>query len=89
MKLIINADDFGLSKSITDGIIEGIKGGYITSTSLMVNMPFAKYAIDKMLKNKMLIIPGFKMKLAKFFSRFVSDKFLLKTIYKIQRKKAS
>ena len=49
----------------------------------------AKYAIDKMLKNKMLIIPGFKMKLAKFFSRFVSDKFLLKTIYKIQRKKAS
>ena len=50
MKLIINADDFGLSKSITDGIIEGIKGGYITSTSLMVNMPFAKYAIDEAVK---------------------------------------
>ena len=29
MKLIINADDFGLSKSITDGIITGIKDGYI------------------------------------------------------------
>lgn len=26
MKLIINADDFGLSKSISDGIIEGING---------------------------------------------------------------
>lgn len=26
MKLIINSDDFGLSKSISDGIIEGIKG---------------------------------------------------------------
>lgn len=51
MKLIINADDFGLSKSITDGIIEGIKDGYITSTSLMVNMPFAKYAIDEAVKN--------------------------------------
>lgn len=51
MKLIINADDFGLSKSITDGIIEALKCGYITSTSLMVNMPFAKYAIDEAIKN--------------------------------------
>ena len=50
MKLIINADDFGLSQSITDGIVEGIKDGYITSTSLMVNMPFAKYAIDEAVK---------------------------------------
>ena len=49
----------------------------------------AKYAIDKMFKNKMLIIPGFKMKCAKFFSRFASDKFLLKVIYRIQKKKAS
>ena len=51
MRLIINADDFGLSKSITDGIIEGIKGGYITSTSLMVNMPFAEYAVKEAIKN--------------------------------------
>lgn len=29
MKLIINADDFGLSKSITNGIVEGILNGYI------------------------------------------------------------
>ena len=29
MKLIINVDDFGLSKSISDGIIEGINGKYI------------------------------------------------------------
>ena len=49
----------------------------------------AKYAIDQMFKNKMLIIPGFKMKCAKFFSRFASDKSLLKTVYKIQKKKAS
>ena len=48
----------------------------------------AKYAIDQMLKNKMLIIPGTKMKMAKFFSRFVSDKFLLRQTYKIQKKKA-
>ena len=48
----------------------------------------AKYAIDQMFKNKMLIIPGTTMKMAKFFSRFVSDKFMLRQIYKIQRKKA-
>ena len=45
----------------------------------------ARYAIDKMFDKKMLIIPGFKMKCAKFFSRFVSDKFLLRITYKIQR----
>ena len=38
MKLIINADDFGLSKGITDGIIEGMLDGYITSTTVMINM---------------------------------------------------
>ncbi len=48
----------------------------------------AKYAIDEMFKNKMLIIPGFKMKCAKFFGRFVSDKFLLRCAYRIQKKKA-
>ncbi len=49
----------------------------------------AKYAIDKMFDNKMLIIPGIKMKLLKFFSRFLSDKFLLRIIYRNQKKKAS
>ena len=49
----------------------------------------AKYAIDNMFKNKLLIIPGFKMKCAKFFSRFISDKTKLKITYNIQKKKAS
>ena len=49
----------------------------------------AKYAIDNMFKNKMLIIPGFKMKCAKFFGRFVSDKSKLKMAYNIQKKKTS
>lgn len=48
----------------------------------------ARYAIDEMLeKKKMIIIPGKKMKLAKFFSRFVSDKFLIRITYRIQKKK--
>jgi short-subunit dehydrogenase len=49
----------------------------------------AKYAIDQMFKVKMLIIPGTKMKLAKFFGRFASDKALLRMTYKIQKRKAS
>lgn len=49
----------------------------------------AKYAIDKMFKEKMLIIPGVKMKLARFFGRFLSDKTMLKIVYNIQKKKAS
>lgn len=47
----------------------------------------ARYAINKMLKNKRLIIPGISMKLSNFFKRFVSEKFMLKTAYRVQRKK--
>ena len=47
----------------------------------------AEYAIDEMFKGKLLIIPGFKMKLTKFFKRFVSDKSLLKMTYNIQKRK--
>lgn len=49
----------------------------------------AKYAIDKMLKGKLLIIPGFKMKCARFFGKFVPNKLMLKITYNIQKKKAS
>ncbi len=51
MKLIINSDDFGLSKSITDGIVDGIKEGVLTSTSIMANMDYAKYAVEQALAN--------------------------------------
>ena len=47
----------------------------------------AKYAIDKMFENKMLIIPGSGMRLAKFMSRFVSDKFLLRIASNVQKNK--
>ena len=56
MKLIINADDFGLSESINDGIIKGINEGCITDTTLMVNTPYTKDAIDKALKNNISCI---------------------------------
>lgn len=47
----------------------------------------AKYAIDGMFKNKLLIIPGFKMKCSKFFGRFLSDKKIMSFTYMIQKKK--
>jgi len=47
----------------------------------------ARYAVDQMLKNKLVIIPGFKMKCARFFGRFISDKKLMAITYKIQEKK--
>lgn len=36
MKLIINADDFGLTLNVSRGIIDGIKTGVITDTSAIV-----------------------------------------------------
>lgn len=47
----------------------------------------AKYAIDKMFKNKLLIIPGTTVRLGVFFSKFLPLKTLLKITYKIQDKK--
>ncbi len=45
MKLILNADDFGLSPSINRGIIECIDEGLITSTTMMMNTPYTDEAI--------------------------------------------
>lgn len=47
----------------------------------------AKYAINKMFKNKTVIIPGFKMKCVKFFGRLIPDKAQMAIAYRIQRKK--
>ena len=38
-KLIVNADDFGLTKEISDEIIKIFFLGNISSTSLMANTP--------------------------------------------------
>ena len=47
----------------------------------------ARYAIDKMFKNKLIIIPGFTIRIGIFFSRFIPRKFLLRISYNIQKKK--
>ena len=47
----------------------------------------AEYTLSQLEKGKTIIIPGMKMKCAKFFSHFVSDKMLAKMAYNIQKKK--
>lgn len=44
--LIVNADDFGLSKGINEGIIKAYREGILTSTTLMVNMPAFNQAVS-------------------------------------------
>lgn len=53
----------------------------------MISKDVSKYAVDQMFRGKVVIIPGFKMKCAKFFSRLVSDHFCMRVVYRIQRKK--
>ena len=47
----------------------------------------ARYAINMMFKNKLIIIPGLSVKLGIFFSRLVPIKTLLKISYNIQKRK--
>ena len=49
----------------------------------------ARYAIDKTMDGKMVIIPGFMMKAARFFSHFCSEKRLTKIIFNAQTRKDS
>lgn len=44
MKLIIRADDYGITDSVTWAILRGFKEGVITSTGLMSNMPSSEEA---------------------------------------------
>ena len=45
-RLIVNADDFGIGRCISEAIVESHRLGIVTSTTLMVNMPAAAYAGD-------------------------------------------
>lgn len=46
MKIIINADDFGLSHEVNLAIVEAFEKGLITNTTIMVNMPGFEEAIE-------------------------------------------
>ncbi|WP_073153978.1 chitin disaccharide deacetylase [Seinonella peptonophila] len=44
--LIVNADDFGLSRGVNHGIVDAHKYGIVTSTTMLVNMPGASHAVE-------------------------------------------
>lgn len=50
----------------------------------MSSQDVAKYAIEKLFKKKMIIIPGFKMKVFYQLSKIIPERLKLKIIYKIQ-----
>ncbi len=57
--------------------VKSLTSDYVTS-----------YTIKKLKRNKLLIIPSFRMKLAVFGVRFMPRKLLLKMIYNIQERKS-
>ncbi len=63
------------------------KLGIDFSVKSMNSSYVAKYAIDKMLRGKKVIIPGWKMKLTKFVSKLLPDKIINNINYNIQKNK--
>jgi len=51
-KLIICADDLGISEGVNDGILLAYKNGVVTDTSILVNGPATKDAVNIVKKNK-------------------------------------
>lgn len=47
----------------------------------------AHYGIDKMFQHKLIIVPGFTVRLGLFLNRFLSHKMSLRIVYHIQSKK--
>ena len=45
-RLIVNADDFGLSEGVNYGIIKAFKEGIVTSATIMANMPGFAHAVE-------------------------------------------
>jgi len=45
--LIVNADDFGRTRGITQGILQAHREGIVTSTTVMVNFPEAEAAVQR------------------------------------------
>ena len=54
-KLIITADDYGMSRAVNDAIDAGIEAGLITTTNVMTNMPFYKEALKLKDKNNLSV----------------------------------
>lgn len=63
----------------TAGLMSGLKG--IPSEEV------AKYAVDKMLAGRFMIVPGALMKAARFFTKILPDSLTVKSAFALQRRK--
>jgi len=52
-KLIICADDLGMSEGVNEGILLAYKNGVVTDTSILMNGPAVRDAVNIVKKNKM------------------------------------
>ena len=52
--LIVNGDDFGYTKGISDGVIQAHSNGIVTSTSIMANGMAFDYAVSLLVENPSL-----------------------------------
>src|SRR6185503_4948132 len=50
--LIISADDYGLTESVTDSILEAVDQGVVNSVSILANGEAVKYALQEYEKRK-------------------------------------
>lgn len=71
-----------------DTNFNNVAGGSFKTKSLN-SRDVARYAIDRTLKGKLIIIPGSLMKIMAFGSRFIPYKLQLRILYKIQKGKVS
>jgi predicted glycoside hydrolase/deacetylase ChbG (UPF0249 family) len=46
VRLIVNADDFGIAEAVNRGIAEAFDRGIVTSTSIMATGPAFEHAVD-------------------------------------------
>ncbi len=47
MKLLIQADDFGMTVGVADGIVASGRDGLLTQTGMFTNMPSSEYAVRR------------------------------------------
>jgi len=47
-RLIINADDFGYTRGVVDGIADAYRQGIVTATTVLINSPHLDYALEKL-----------------------------------------
>jgi len=55
MKLIINADDFGLTRGVNRAVFDLAGRGSLSSTTVLVNQPYASEAVE------LLKLPNFSV----------------------------